>query len=122
MRKYQQRRHSSKDISKVKKSDSQDNVHIKNYKGVTIISTFGTIDNLDYDVDKLLYKIKRKIDSILDEVEIQERIVIVDKYGNDICVEVYEKKNDADYIQLIINKLEDFLKNNLIFFASQFVF
>lgn len=119
MRKYQQRRHKD---DKKDSTKTRGEAAIKNYKGITIISTFGIVENLNYDTDKLLNATKRKIEKLLNDVERQDRIVITDKYGTDICVEVYEKKNNEDYIKLIINKLDDFLENNLKIFAEDFVF
>ena len=89
--------------------------------GIYVIGATTEIESMEYDVDKLLYKLKRYIEKNLEEkVSKEQRIVIVDKFDLSIYVEVYE--GNEKNILLIINELDNFCKKTIKKLASQFVF
>lgn len=89
--------------------------------GIYVIGATTEIESMEYDVDKLLYKLKRYIEKNLEEkVSKEQRIVIVDKFDLSIYIEVYER-NEKN-ILLIINELQTFCEKLIKNIASQFVF
>ena len=94
-----------------KKSDGAKKTNVvkkRKYPNGIILLT-STIKLEFIPTEESLYRAKRELIRHLLNIKNEDRIVIVDNWNKLVTVEVYEKNEDC--IQLIINELDDFLKN-----------
>ena len=101
--------------------DTPDYMTVKRYpNGMILIESSANVEELPEDIDKFIYKAKKQLERILDDIDKEERIIVIDKYDSLITVEVYVKSEKN--ILLIINELQTFCEKLIKNIAAQLVF